>query len=162
YQWRFNGANIAGATSSKLVVSNAQPAKAGNYDVMVSNPAGSIASAVVVLKVAAEKLGDWVNGNRGFVFNLPGYYQHQQYGLTKNGLLDRWEFDPDPKDPNDGSAGGWCRQTMFLDLIYFWKLKNVGGANPTPYDDILVNANGDFTKDSEWLGAVNDELPKLF
>ncbi len=41
YQWRLNGSNISGANSSAFVVTNAQPAVAGNYSVVVSNPFGS-------------------------------------------------------------------------------------------------------------------------
>ena len=40
YQWRFNGANITGATTSAYTVSSAQISSAGSYDVLVSNSAG--------------------------------------------------------------------------------------------------------------------------
>ncbi|MBI3415139.1 MAG: immunoglobulin domain-containing protein, partial [Verrucomicrobia bacterium] len=45
YQWRFNGADIPGATDARLVIANAQPADAGDYSVFVSNPFGSVVSA---------------------------------------------------------------------------------------------------------------------
>jgi hypothetical protein len=52
YQWLFNGTNVlAGATAASLVLSNAQPADAGNYTVVVTNMASSITSAVAVLTV---------------------------------------------------------------------------------------------------------------
>jgi parallel beta-helix repeat protein len=51
YQWRFNGTNIAGATTNVLVVVNAQPANAGNYFARVSNLYGSVTSSVAVLTV---------------------------------------------------------------------------------------------------------------
>jgi len=45
YQWRFNNADIPGATASSFVVSNLQAAKEGAYQVVASNRAGSANSA---------------------------------------------------------------------------------------------------------------------
>jgi|GEM_PF-138209 len=42
YQWLFNGAPIAGATGSELIVSNAMTAEVGAYSVVMSNAAGAI------------------------------------------------------------------------------------------------------------------------
>lgn len=44
YQWRFNGANIDGATEPTYTVPVASSATAGTYDVVVSNRAGSVTS----------------------------------------------------------------------------------------------------------------------
>ena len=49
YQWRFNGTNLAGATSSSYTRLNAQAIHAGNYSVVVTNGSGSITSAVATL-----------------------------------------------------------------------------------------------------------------
>src|ERR1019366_278359 len=51
YQWSFNGAALAGATSSTLPLNNVQTNKAGSYTVVVTNMAGSITSAVAPLTV---------------------------------------------------------------------------------------------------------------
>lgn len=57
YQWRFNGPNItngpniSGATAATLVLTNVQPADAGRYDVVVSNPGGSATSQSAFLTV---------------------------------------------------------------------------------------------------------------
>ncbi|WKL03689.1 immunoglobulin domain-containing protein [Paenibacillus amylolyticus] len=40
YQWKKNGTDINGATSSTLTVTNAQSVDAGNYTVVVTNTAG--------------------------------------------------------------------------------------------------------------------------
>src|SRR5207249_3547207 len=40
-QWRFNGANIPGATRANYVITNAQPANAGQYSIVVSTAFGS-------------------------------------------------------------------------------------------------------------------------
>lgn len=69
YQWRFNGANLAGATSASLVTT-----QAGNYSVVVSNVAGSVASATATLTVnAATALFTLsVTGNGSVSPNLNG------------------------------------------------------------------------------------------
>ncbi|HEY9172364.1 MAG TPA: PQQ-binding-like beta-propeller repeat protein [Verrucomicrobiae bacterium] len=51
YQWRFNGANLAGATSTDLTLTSVQPANAGNYTVVVTNAYGSVTSQVATLTV---------------------------------------------------------------------------------------------------------------
>jgi alpha-tubulin suppressor-like RCC1 family protein len=51
YQWRLNATNLFGATASSYPVSGATPAQAGPYDVMVSNPYGSVTSAPASLTV---------------------------------------------------------------------------------------------------------------
>jgi hypothetical protein len=51
YQWRFNGVDIAGATTATNVISQASIQNAGAYDVIVSNPLGSVTSAVARLVV---------------------------------------------------------------------------------------------------------------
>ncbi len=51
YQWRFNGADIAGATTSALARYSAQPSHSGNYQVVVSNAFGMATSQVATLVV---------------------------------------------------------------------------------------------------------------
>ena len=52
YQWLFNGTNfVTNGVNGTLVVSNAQPANAGQYSVIVSNVAGSVTSAPATLIV---------------------------------------------------------------------------------------------------------------
>ncbi|HOC56685.1 MAG TPA: immunoglobulin domain-containing protein [Verrucomicrobiota bacterium] len=52
YQWRLNGVNVAGATTSSLTVNNAQAAQAGSYTVVVANGVGPSVSGNAVLLVA--------------------------------------------------------------------------------------------------------------
>ena len=56
YQWQMNGTNIAGATSSLLVITNAGPAAAGPYDLIVSEPNYSPAatSSVVLVTITPD------------------------------------------------------------------------------------------------------------
>lgn len=51
YQWRFNGANLLGATGSSINIPNVLTNFAGKYDVVVINQAGSVTSAAAVLTV---------------------------------------------------------------------------------------------------------------
>ena len=51
YQWFFNAAVLTDATNATLLVTNAQPARDGDYFAVVSDGSGSITSAVAVLKV---------------------------------------------------------------------------------------------------------------
>lgn len=49
YQWKFNTADLPGATSSRLMLTNVQTSQAGDYSVVVSNKAGSVTSSVARL-----------------------------------------------------------------------------------------------------------------
>lgn len=51
YRWRFNGAEIPGATSPNLSLTNLNAAHAGNYSVLVSNFLGVVTSSVAVLTI---------------------------------------------------------------------------------------------------------------
>jgi uncharacterized repeat protein (TIGR03806 family) len=51
YQWLLSGIVISGATASSYTMNNVQPAKAGNYAVLVTNVAGNVFSANAVLTV---------------------------------------------------------------------------------------------------------------
>jgi GH25 family lysozyme M1 (1,4-beta-N-acetylmuramidase) len=51
YQWRFNGTNIAGANASSYTRNNTQYGDAGDYSVVVTNVAGSVASSNALLSI---------------------------------------------------------------------------------------------------------------
>src|SRR5688572_790776 len=52
YQWRKNGTNISGATSSSYSKTNIQTADAGTYTVYVSNNKGNVTSNGAILTVS--------------------------------------------------------------------------------------------------------------
>ena len=51
YQWRFNGADLPGATTDALALTNLQFAQAGVYQLVVSNSYGSITSKPAKLTI---------------------------------------------------------------------------------------------------------------
>jgi len=51
FQWQFNGASLPGATGSSLVLSNVQPAQAGNYTLVVTNSTAALTSSVASLSL---------------------------------------------------------------------------------------------------------------
>lgn len=51
YQWRKNGAAIAGATNASLTLSSLSLASSGNYDVVTTNADGSTVSATAILLI---------------------------------------------------------------------------------------------------------------
>lgn len=53
YQWRKNGANIAGATSATYTINSTTAADAGNYDVVISGSCGNQTSSAATLTINA-------------------------------------------------------------------------------------------------------------
>jgi hypothetical protein len=66
YQWRKNGVNIPGATSSSYTISNVSPSESGSYDVVISGPCGNITSQSATLTVLTQTFL-----SNGLVFYLP-------------------------------------------------------------------------------------------
>ena len=52
YQWYFQGAPVAGATNSSLVITNFQAGAVGLYDVLVANAVGSVQSEPASVQMA--------------------------------------------------------------------------------------------------------------
>jgi hypothetical protein len=65
YQWRFNGADLPGATTNRLVLATVQPTDAGNYSVRVANFIGAVVSHDAPLEVRPATSGGLIQfGNR--------------------------------------------------------------------------------------------------
>jgi len=56
YQWRLNDAELLDATNSALLLTNAQPADAGSYTVVITNAAGAVTSSVATLEVITPSM----------------------------------------------------------------------------------------------------------
>ena len=68
YQWQLNGTNLPGATNVILAVTNALPAKAGVYSVLVSNAVGSASSqgaTLTVLPTQAQIVATSITSSNG-------------------------------------------------------------------------------------------------
>ena len=61
YQWRKDGADLAGETGSTLFLSDVQAASQGSYSCVVTNPGGSVTSDGANLTVVAEGSARLVN-----------------------------------------------------------------------------------------------------
>lgn len=71
YQWRKDGTAVAGATGATLSFASLRAADAGTYTVVVSNSAGSVTSAPVVVAVPARGYaGTWFGTFAGGSFAL--------------------------------------------------------------------------------------------
>jgi GH25 family lysozyme M1 (1,4-beta-N-acetylmuramidase) len=81
FQWQFNGANIAGATSSNCPVSGIQFSNAGRYTVILSNSYAIVPSSPAFLSV----VGPLTNGAGSSV-------------VAPTGMVDWWPADGNPKD----------------------------------------------------------------
>jgi len=53
YQWQFNGANLAGATSARLVLDNVGSSNLGTYTLIATNSVGSTTSTAATLSAIA-------------------------------------------------------------------------------------------------------------
>jgi hypothetical protein len=81
YQWRKNGTGIGGATSASFTISPVASGDAGGYDVVVTNPSGSITSVVATLTVGVALVNPSFEADT--FANFPGY-------VTGNGPITGW------------------------------------------------------------------------
>jgi hypothetical protein len=82
YQWRFNGNNIAGATTNILTIAVAQFGQAGLYSVVVSNQGGTAISTAAIINVTPTL--QYQPGTNGLVLTWPSPYV-LQWASTPSG-----------------------------------------------------------------------------
>jgi large repetitive protein len=87
YQWRLNGNSIFGANSSTFVVVHGTVTNAGNYDVVISNPYGSITSGVV----AASFFGDLKFYAGTTLAGIVGANYRVEYADVIGGVTNAWQ-----------------------------------------------------------------------
>lgn len=104
YQWRFNGADLAGATGATLSLENAQAAQAGRYSVVVTNSLGPVTSAEAVLTVAAAPEPPLITSQPQSQTVLPGSTLSFSVAVTSTTPVTyQWEFNGSP--PRRGHCG---------------------------------------------------------
>jgi hypothetical protein len=112
YQWKLNGNNISGATSSTYSIPSLQPANGGTYTCVASNACGSLTSNAVVVTVQTAP-----------VFST----QPQGQGVCSGaGVL----LTTALSNPLPGTTYAWLRNNT-----------QIGGANGPNYQIPAVNAS---------------------
>ncbi len=99
YQWRFDGANIAGATRSSLTLTNVQATNQGNYSVVIDNGYGSVTSSNAFLTVDTLDLPTALN-TPGWIWTIRGdagwfaqtNQSHDGFAAAQSGLLGADQF----------------------------------------------------------------------
>ena len=99
YQWTHNGEAIAGATSASLSLANLDEASAGDYQVVVTNPTGSVLSNAAALAVDAPPALSALSGSQSVIAgsgielsvtaasNLAITYQWKRDGVSISGAV---------------------------------------------------------------------------
>ena len=160
YQWYFKATPLAGATNATLTLSNAQPAQAGNYFIIVSNSFGSVTSQVATLTVETTfsllgpgafsepgrnsygaAWGDYDNDGKAdlFVANL-GNQGNYLFHNNGNGTFTRVTIGPVVTDALNSYAGIWGDYDNDGDLDLF--VANDGQNNALYRND----GGGNFTR----------------
>ncbi|MEK4364113.1 immunoglobulin domain-containing protein [Paenibacillus sp. FSL M8-0212] len=92
YQWKKNGTDINGATSSTLTVTNAQSVDAGSYTVEVTNTAGNVTSNAALLTVNSVSLPGPISPttatfDKNTTNTLAGSYRDVETTMSLNGNM---------------------------------------------------------------------------
>ena len=94
FQWRFNGANLSGATGSNLTLNAVSAGNAGAYTIVVSNATATITSSVASLSVLIPQ-GSQTVFHETFDSTLASNHWDLFQG-SENGIPDytvNWSFD---------------------------------------------------------------------
>jgi len=144
YQWQFDSNIISGATNSSLVVGNAQLSNSGSYVVVVSDPAGGVASSNALLTVIPppvitnQPAGQTVNSGTNVSFTVTA---------TGTGALGyQWEFGSQPI--NGATSNGYV-------------IVQSQPANSGNYVVIVTNVGGAVTSDVATLTVIPAPAPVL-
>ena len=148
YQWRFNGTNIASATTNVYTLTNIQTTNAGSYTVVVTNNSGSTTSSVALLTVNlpfatvfldrfdTNSAANWTVNKSSTDTRVSFAYDYSAMGI--------------PSAPN--SVGGTTKGVKFeanmtAGVVAALSISPIGqsfGGNYRLHYDLWMNANGPF------------------
>jgi hypothetical protein len=110
YQWRFQGAEIPGATTDCYALTTARPANMGHYDVVVTNLAAAATSSVAVLTVVGPyltvhpvELSPTGGEKTNFIFTFPSVIGIDYVVQYRDTLTDTNNWLPLITNPGTGS-----------------------------------------------------------
>ena len=114
YQWRFSNTNILGATLTNYTIASVQGTNAGNYNVVITNIAGSVTSSVAALTVifppsiTNQFVSQTVVRGSNATFTvgasgaLPLAYQWRTNGIVFPGRITNWLTLTNFQSTNEG------------------------------------------------------------
>ena len=149
YQWRFNGATVAGATASSYLISNAQPTNSGNYSVVVSNPYGIATSQIALVEMMLPPAQTLFSDN--FDVNTVASWTTNR-SSTDTRITFNWDYSLTGIASAPNSVGGTTRGLRFEanlsnGVTAAVSVSPIGqnfGGNYRLHLDMWINANGPF------------------
>ncbi len=150
YQWSFNGINLAnsshikGATTTTLTVSNVTVADDGNYQVVVSNSHGNIASSNATLSVLVPAAINSPPANQSTYFGGSPSFSVSAIGTAP--LVYQWYFNGAPLSDNSQISGSL---TAVLNIL------GAQTANIGSYKVVVTNNYGVIMSQAATLNVTN-------
>ena len=164
YQWKYNGANISGATATIYTIPNTQPGNAGNYSVAVTNQAGwTLSSNASLAVLSATSVVAWGNNSYNQTNVPPGLnnvvtisagYVHS-LALRSDHTVSAWGYNADGRAsiPNGLSnvvaiAAGAAHNVALLanSTVVSWGTNYYGPTTNVPpgLSNVVAIASGDY------------------
>ena len=156
FQWRKNGANLAGATGAAFTIAAAATGDAGTYTVLVSNSAGSVVSAAATLVV-----GTPATGGPAITANLPAQTVVTGHNLSFSAQsltgTYQWQLSTDGGSSwanvaNGGAYSGATSSTLTISGA-------TSAMNGALYRYIVTDSNGSSTSNAAQLTVASAIFP---
>jgi hypothetical protein len=163
YQWRFNGTNLIGRTSSVLTLVNVEFSNAGPYSVVVSNVGGSVTSSPASLTVVSlpgcapissgmvswwkgeSTAADSVGNNHGVMFNPKFIAGKVGQAFSIGGVYVTVSNSPSLRFTNAMSVEAWVNPAVFF----------ISKATMVSKFDYVGRVPGGGTNSSFYFGVTN-------
>ncbi|MFO1501260.1 MAG: immunoglobulin domain-containing protein [Verrucomicrobiota bacterium] len=124
FQWLLNGIELAGATASMLTLPHVRDSDAGEYQVWVSNSAGSATSepATLTVQPTLPVLQIWWDQDIGVRLAWPAEPEHSYSVWAGDAALATWSLIQSELAFWDGS--GWFEETLPTNPIRFYRISS--------------------------------------